>query len=65
MIMALWILINVIENFNFHYENVVIKHSAEEKILGITIDNKLNFKSRITIICTIANQVPFTEFQII
>ena len=42
-------------NFDFHYKNVVIKNSAEEKILGITIDNKLNFKSHIINIYTVAN----------
>ena len=40
----------------FPYENVVIKNSAKGKTLGITIDNKLNFKSRIINICTVANQ---------
>ena len=44
------------QNFDFHYKNVVIRNSAEEKILGITIDNKLNFKSHITNICTVVNQ---------
>ena len=44
------------KNFNFHYENIVIRSSAEEKILGITIRNKLNFKSHIINISTVANQ---------
>ena len=44
------------QNFGFHYKNVVIRISAEEKILGITIVNKLNFKSHLTNICTVANQ---------
>ena len=35
------------QNFDFHYENVVIRNSAEEKIFGITVDNKLNFKVHI------------------
>ena len=43
------------QNFDFHYKNVVIKNSAEEKILGITIDNKLNFKYIINI-SIVANQ---------
>ena len=43
-------------NFDFHYKNVVIRNSAEEKILGITIGNKLNFKSHIINFCTVANQ---------
>ena len=40
---------------NFHYKDVVITNSAEEKILGITIDNKVNFLSQIINICTAAN----------
>ena len=44
------------KNFNFHYENIVMRSSAEEKILGITIKNKLNFKSHIINISTVANQ---------
>ena len=44
------------QNFDFHYKNVVIRHSAKEKILGITIHNKLDFKSHIINICTVANQ---------
>ena len=44
------------QNFDFHYENVVIRNSAQEKILEITIDNKLNFKFHIISICTVANQ---------
>ena len=43
------------QNFDFHYKNVVIRNSAKEKILGITIGNKLNFKSHINI-CTVVNQ---------
>ena len=44
------------QNFDFHYENVVIRNSAEEKILEITMKNKLNFKSHIINICSVANQ---------
>ena len=32
------------QNFDFHYKNVIIRKSVEEKILRITIDKKLNFK---------------------
>ena len=35
------------QNFELHYENTVIKKSGEEKMLGITIDNKLKLKSHI------------------
>ena len=31
---------------NFSYDNITIKNVSEEKILGITIDNKLTFKSQ-------------------
>ena len=44
------------QNFDFHYKNVVTRNSAEKKVLGITIDNKLNFKSHIINICTDVNQ---------
>ena len=30
---------------DFSFENTTIKNAAEEKILGIVIDNNLNFKS--------------------
>ena len=33
---------------NFSYDNITIKNVSEEKILGITIDNKLTFKSHLT-----------------
>ena len=44
------------QTFDSHYENVVIRNIAEEKILGITIDNKLNFKFHIISLCTVAYQ---------
>ena len=54
------------QNFDFHFKNAVNRDSAEEKILGITRDNKLNFKSHINI-CTVANQKlsVLCRFQII
>ena len=36
------------QNFEFHYENLVIKNSTEETILGI--------KAHMLNICTVANQ---------
>ena len=42
--------------FDFYYKNIIIRNSAEKKILRITIDHKLNFKSRIINISTVANQ---------
>ena len=44
------------QNFDFHYKNLVIRNSTEEKILGITMDNKLNSRSHYISICTVANQ---------
>ena len=41
---------------NFSYDNITIKNVSEEKILGITIDNKLTFKSHLKNICKKANQ---------
>ena len=40
------------QKFNFHYENVVIKNSAVEKIIA----NKPSFKSHIMDIYTVASQ---------
>ena len=34
-------------NVTFIFKGLVMKNSKEEKILGVTIDNKLNFKSHI------------------
>ena len=51
-------------NFDFLYENVVTRNSAEEKIIGITIDNKLNFKSHIINICTVANWSHLQNFKL-
>ena len=36
---------------NFSYTNITIKNVLEEKILGITIDKKLTFKSYLKNIC--------------
>ena len=41
---------------NFSYDNITIKNLSEDKILGITIDNKLTFKSHLKNICKKANQ---------
>ena len=38
------------ENETFFFDNFIFNNSNEEKILGITIDNKLTFKSRIKIL---------------
>ena len=36
---------------DFQLENVIIKYKPEEKILGVIIDNELNFQSHIDSIC--------------
>ena len=47
------------QNFDFHYKELLIKNSTEEKILGI--------KAHMLNICTVANQMlsALAEFQII
>ena len=42
------------QNFDFCYKNVLIRNSTG--VLGITIDYKLNLKSHIIHIYTVANQ---------
>ena len=39
------------ENETFIFDNFIFNNSKEEKILGITIDIKLTFKSHIKILC--------------
>ena len=41
---------------NFSYDNITIKNLSEEKILSITIDNKLTFKSHLKNIWKKANR---------
>ena len=41
---------------NFSCDNITIKNVSEEKILGITVDNKLTFKNHLKNICKKANQ---------
>ena len=41
---------------SFCYDNITIKNVSKEKILGITIDNKLTFKGHLKNICKKANQ---------
>ena len=41
---------------DFSFENTIIKNVTEEKILGIAIENNLNFKSRMKKICEKADQ---------
>jgi len=41
---------------SLHFENFILPNVSEEKILGITFDNKLRFDSHIKVICKKANQ---------
>ena len=41
---------------DFSFENTITKNVTEEKILGIVIDYKLNFKSHIKKVCEKVNQ---------
>ena len=41
---------------DFSFKNSIFKNATEEKILGIVIDNNLNFKSHMKKICEKANQ---------
>ena len=44
------------ENETYFLDDTEIKNSSEEKILGITIDNKLKFKSHVKNLCKKASQ---------
>ena len=41
---------------NFSYDDIIIKNSLSEKILGLTIESNLNFSDHIYNMCKIANQ---------
>ena len=45
-----------IVNETFVYDNIEMKNSKEEKILGVIIDNKLRFKSHVKNLCKKASQ---------
>ena len=47
---------------NFSYGNITIKNISEEKILGITIDNKLTFKNHSNEIRITLSKENFAEF---
>ena len=39
------------ENETFVFKNKIMKNSEEQKILGLIIDNKLNFKMHVKNLC--------------
>ena len=44
------------KNETFFFKGLGMKNSKEQKILGVTIDNKLTFKSHIKNLCKKASQ---------
>ena len=44
------------EQFDLLCDDITLKHSSHEKILGVTIDNKLSFNEHIISICKTANK---------
>ena len=44
------------ENETFLFHNILMENSKEQKILGVIIDNKLNFKSHISELCKKTSQ---------
>ena len=53
-----FMLFGVKENEQFHLicNDITLKHSSHEKILGVTIDNKLSFDEHIINTCKTANK---------
>ena len=45
-------------------DDIIIKNSLSEKILGLTIDNNLDFSDYISNICNTANQKLNTSFRV-
>ena len=48
----------------FTCDDIITKNSLSEKILGLTIDNNLDFSDRILSICKIANQKLTALFRV-
>ena len=44
-------LVNNTENGTFLFHNILTENSKEQKIIGVIIDNELNFKSHISELC--------------
>ena len=47
---------NNTENETFLFHNILMENSREQKIIGVIIDNKLNFKSHVSELCKKASQ---------
>ena len=47
---------NNTENETFLFHNILMENSKEQKIIGVMIDNKLNFKSHVSELCITASQ---------
>ena len=50
---------------NFACNNTVIKNSSSEKILGLTIDNSLDFSDHISNTCKTANEKLNALFRVL
>ena len=44
------------DNERFVFKNKIMKSSEEQKIIGVIIDNKLNFKSHVKNLCKKVSQ---------
>ena len=44
------------ENEIFFFNNILMEDSKEQKILGVIIDNRLNFKNHISKLCKKSSQ---------
>ena len=49
---------------NFSFDDIIIKNSLSEKILGLTIDHNIDFSDHITNICKTANQKVNSLFRV-
>ena len=51
--------------YNFACNDTIIQNSLSEKILGLTIDNNLDFSDHISNICKTANEKLNTLFRVL
>ena len=47
---------NNIENEAFLFHEIFMENSKEQKLFGVTIDDKLNFKSQVSELCKTSSQ---------
>ena len=59
--MQFYVLVRMKSSFSkYFFNNTEMKNSSEKKILAITIDNKLKFKSHVKNLCEKASQKIWT-----